>query len=238
MRDPEAFDFDGDYGEGYSFIAETVIPGYDQVFEAVHALLHTHLDSAGHVLVVGCGTGKELEHLTPPRPGWRFTAVDPSIRMIEVTRSVVARLSVEERVRIHHGYVHDLSPSAEFDAATVINVMHFLPDDGAKQELLTSVAERVRPEGPVVLFDLHGDPASAAFTTLWSGWLEFMEQRGLVGRAKRRFLERLEQGIAFVPEARILELCRNAGLGLEARFFGAFLYGGWLLKREITEEVR
>ena len=235
MRDPEAFDFDGDYGEGYRFIAETVIPGYDQVFEAVHALLHTHLDSEGHVLVVGCGTGKEIEHLSPPRPGWRFTAVDPSTKMIEATGSVVALLGVEEHVRLHHGHVRDLPMRPEFDAATVMNVMHFLPDDGAKQELLTSVAERVRPEGPVVLFDLHGDPASAAFATLWSAWLEFMEHRGLVGQAKRRFVERLEQGIAFVPEARILELCRSAGLGLEARFFSGFLYGGWLLKREITE---
>ncbi len=66
VRDPEAFDLDGDYGEGYTFIAETVIPGYDQVFEAVLALLHTHLGSEGHFLLVGCGTGKEIEHLTPP----------------------------------------------------------------------------------------------------------------------------------------------------------------------------
>ena len=235
MRDPEAFDFDGDYGESYRFIAETVIPGYDQVFEAVLALLHTHLGSEGHVLLVGCGTGKEIEHLTPPWPGWRFTAVDPSTKMIEATRSVVALLGVEERVRIHHGHVLDLPMRPECDAATVINVMHFLSDDGAKQELLTSVAERVRPKGPVVLFDLHGDPDSAAFATLWSAWLEFMEQRGLMGYAKKHFVERLEQGIAFVPEARILELCRNAGLGPVARFFGGFLYGGWLLKREITE---
>ena len=235
MRDPGAFNFEGDYGESYSFIAQTVIPGYDQVFESARALFHTHVDSEGHILVVGCGTGKEIEHLAPPWPTRRFTAVDPSTKMIEATRSVAARLGVEERVRLHHGHVHDLPMRPEFDAATVINVMHFLPDDGAKQELLTSVAERVRPEGPVVLFDLHGDPGSVAFATLWSAWLEFMEHRGLVGRAKRRFVERLERGIAFVPEARILELCRNAGLALVARFFGGFLYGGWFLKREITE---
>ena len=234
MRDSEAFDFDGDYGEGYGLIAETVIPGYDQIFEAAHALLHTLVEPQARILVVGCGTGKEIEHLAPLRPGWRFTAVDPSVKMIDTTRGVVTRLGVEERVELHHGYVDDLTRSPEFEAATVINVMHFLADDGAKQDLLTSVAERVLPGGPVVLFDLHGDPSSAAFATLWSGWLAFMEQRGLVGQAKSRFVERLERGVAFVPEVRVLELCRNAGLSVAARFFGGFLYGGWLLKRGST----
>jgi len=181
---------------------------------------------------VGCGTGKEIEHLAPARPRWRFSAVDPSLRMVEATARVVERLGAGHRVELSHGYVSDLPAGPSFDAATVINVLHFLPDGGPKQELLSDVAERLVPGGTLGLFDLHGDPSSESFTTLWSGWLAFMEHRGLRGADRDRFVERLEQGIEFVPEARILEMSSAVGLGLEARFFGGFLYGGWLLRRE------
>jgi tRNA (cmo5U34)-methyltransferase len=228
VKDPSAFDFDGDYGQAYDDLARRVIPGYEHLFEATLALFCTRLDRQAHVLIVGCGTGKEIATFAPAEPQWRFTGVDPSRAMLETAAGVVAQLGAEARVDLHHGYVDDLDEHPRFEAATVINVLHFLADDGAKEHLLRSVAQRVRPGGLVAVFDLHGTPSSPVFRQLMEGWSAFMELRGLTGEAKARFLRRLDAGIDYVPEARLVALCRGAGLSLLSRYFGGFLYGGWL----------
>ncbi len=230
MRSRDAFDFDGDYGRIYDHIARTVIPGYEQLFPATLAVLRQRVGERARVLVVGCGTGQEVAAFAPREPGWTVTAVDPSPVMIEATRQVARDLSVLDRVTLVQGLVSDLDDTG-FDAATVINVMHFLADDGAKAGLMRDVAMRVRPGGSVVLFDLHGDPASESFRLLDGAWARYMELRGLVGEDKARFRKRLQDGIVYVPESRVLEICREAGLELTARYFGGLLYGGWLLTR-------
>ena len=232
MKDPSAFDFDGDYGAAYDDLVQRVIPGYHDLFEATLALFRTRLERQAHVLIVGCGTGKEIATFAPAEPEWRFTGVDPSRQMLETAAGVVARLGVEARVVLHHGYVDELPAPVRFEAATVINVLHFLADDGAKEHLLRSVAERVRPGGLVAVFDLHGSPSSPGFRQLMAGWSAFMERRGLTGAAKAQFLQRLDAGIVYVPEGRLMELCQSAGLTLLSRYFGGFLYGGWLFLRE------
>lgn len=60
----------------------------------------------------------------------------------------------------------------------------------------------------------------------------FMELRGLTGEAKAQFLQRLDAGIVYVSETRLMALCRAAGLSLLCRYFGGFLYSGWLFIRE------
>ena len=232
MKDPIAFDFDGDYGEDYNDLVQRVIPGYDQLFQATLALFRTQLDEEAHVLIVGCGTGREIATFAPAQPRWRFTAVDPSRQMIDVTAEVVRRLDLDARVSLHHGYVDELPPQPRFDAATVINVMHFLSDDGPKAGLIESVAGWMKPGGAVALFDLHGTPSSLSFKRLLDGWTAFMRLRGLTGEALAEFLKRLDDGIVYVPETRILEICKQAGLTLGCRYFGGYLYGGWFLLRD------
>ena len=232
MKDPTAFDFDGDYGRDYDDLVKIVIPGYDHLFQATLALFTTLLDREAHVLIVGCGTGREIATFAPAQPQWRFTAVDPSRQMVDTTARAVRRLGLNERVTLHHGYVDDLPSQPHFDAATVINVLHFLPDDGPKQRLVQSVARRVRAGGGVALFDLHGTPSSPSFKHLMEGWTTFMASRGLTGEALMQFLKRLDEGIVYVPEARILAMCKQAGLTFSSRYFGGFLYGGWFFLRE------
>lgn len=232
VKDPSAFDFDGDYGKAYDDLARRVIAGYNHLFEATLALFCTQLERQARDLIVGCGTGKEIATFAPAEPQWRFTGVDPSRAMLETAAVVVAQLGVDPHVVLWHGYVDDLPAHVGFEAATVINVLHFLPDDGAKERLLRSVAERVRPGGLVAVFDLHGSPSDPVFRQLMAGWSAFMELRGLTGEAKAQFLQRLDDGIVYVSEARIVALCRAAGLSLSSRYFGGFLYGGWLFRRE------
>lgn len=232
MIDREAFNFDGDYGQEYDAVT-MVIPGYEHLFLLTQAMFQAQLSGPAHILVVGCGTGREIATFAPARPEWRFTAVDPSEAMVNATQALAEQLGIQDRVTVVHGVAADLPHDLGADAATIINVMHFLADDGAKEALVRSVAERVKPNAPVALFDVHGDPDAPIFPMLMEAWQHFMEMQGMTGEWKRRMLDRLDRGIVYVSEERILDICASAGLVLQTRYTAGLLYGGWVFTRQV-----
>jgi len=232
VKDPKAFNFDGDYGEEYKELASRVIPGYDELFIATLSLLQERLDKRSKILIVGCGTGRELEVFASAEDQWTFDCVDPSKEMIECTRQVAHQRGISSRVQFHHYYTHDLDSNVQFDAATVINVMHFLLDDGSKDTLMQSVAQRVKPKGTVVLFDLHGDPSEPYFKLFYNAWIRYMDHRGYTGKKKERLLRRLDQGIAYASSERVLQICQNSGLHLIRSYWSGLLYNAWLFERK------
>ncbi|MDE2834883.1 MAG: class I SAM-dependent methyltransferase [Bacteroidota bacterium] len=232
MKDPAAFNFDGDYGREYEDLASTGNTGNNELLVATLAHLQQRQPEEARVLIVGCGTGREIKVFAPGAPRWHFDAVDPAIEMIRWTDQLARSIGVENRVTLHHAFTHELDLSYRFDGATIINVMHFMPDDGNKDRLIESVVERVRPGGSVMLFDLHGDQNQEYFQLFFDAWISYMDLRGYTGQKKERLLNRLAAGIAYVSEERVLEICARAGLKLIRRYWGGLLYTAWLFERQ------
>ena len=226
----EPFDFDGDYGGDYEYIARTVIPGYRSSFRQALALLGGRVGPSPRVLVVGAGTGIELVTFKTAQPGWRLTGVDPSRQMIEIARRRMREAGVGDGVRLVHGHVSDLDEDG-FAAATCFNVMHFLPDDGAKQSLLRDIARRLAPGAPFLLFELHGDRSGPRFDELFAAWSRYWKIHGMGEAERAAFRVRIDEGIHWASEARILELLAEAGFEDAWRYYRALLYGGWISRR-------
>jgi tRNA (cmo5U34)-methyltransferase len=228
--EPPRFDFEGEYGRMYDDLVRRVIPGYEDAFVAMLSLLEQHLPERASLLVVGAGTGMEIRTFAPKHPHWSFTAVDPIPEMIQATMTVAKAVRVDDRVTPFVGTADLLPETARFDAATVINVVHFLPDDGSKAALLRSVARRLAPGGAVLFFDLHGDPGSAEYSEMRAVWRRYQAHRGLDRAASADFEARLDDGMHFVGAERMAAIWEEAGLVLETMFWKALLYGGWLLR--------
>jgi len=224
------FDFDGAYGGDYEYIAGTVIPGYLSSFRQALALLGGRVGPGPRVLVVGAGTGIELVTFKAARPGWRLTGVDPSRQMIEIARHRTREAGVGDGVRLVHGHVSDLDEDG-FDAATCFNVMHFLPDDGAKQALLRDIARRLAPGAPFLLFELHGDRTGPRFDELFAAWSRYWEIQGMGVAERAAFRAKIDEGIHWASEVRILELLAGAGFEDAWRYYRALLYGAWISRR-------
>ena len=229
--DEEAFNFDGDYGEGYEALARQVIPGYVTLFPMVSALIDPELRRGARVLVVGCGTGIELVTFRKIRPDLRLHGVDPSSRMLELARRRVAETGDAAGISFQLGYASDVPPVPRFDASTLINVLHFVPDDGSKAALLADIATRLRPGGVFVLFDLHGDPGSEEHERYMPTWERYWRIRGMSADETAAFQERIRHGIHFAPPERVLDLAREAGFVESRRFYKSLLYGGWTFRR-------
>ena len=232
--DEGAFNFDGDYGESYEALARQVIPGYRTLFPMVAAVVDPELPPAGRVLVVGAGTGIEMVTLKRVRPDLRIHGVDPSEQMLELAKRRVAEAEVASGVTLQLGYAADVPTSPLFDAVTLINVLHFVPDDGGKAALLDDIARRLRPGGVFVLFDLHGDPGSEEHERYMPAWRRYWTIRGMTPEEERDFEGRIRDGIHFAPASRIIELARAAGFTEPRRFYKSMLYGGWTFQAELT----
>lgn len=136
---------------------------------------------------LGCGTGAVAAALAPFVR--RVVAVDGSREMLAAART---RLAGRDNVELRHGELESLPLGAgEVHAATLILVLHHLPDPG---RALSEVARIVRPGGKLLLLDMlphDRDEYREAMGHVWLGFSE-AEVRASFADAGLRFE-------AFVP---------------------------------------
>lgn len=165
----KAIDFNGDWSNEYDDTAHKIIPGYHIIYELTQHLLKVGLNKDASILVAGAGTGKEIIAYSEMNPRWHFTGFDPAESMLSIARKKVAAASLLNKISLVHGLIDDVTEE-NFDAATSILVMHFLPDDGTKLHFLRGIADKLKSGALFVLVDLEGEIGSDAYNTMNSAW--------------------------------------------------------------------
>lgn len=225
--------FDDQKAEAYDRVIRQVVPGYDVLHEMIKVVLNRYVTKTNpELLSVGCGTGVELLKLGEHFESWRFTGVEPASAMAKVAQANVEIQQMSDRAHVVEGYVDDLPGDQLFDAATLILVMHFVPDDGSKEALLRSIAQRLKPGAPLILADLHAEVQGDRFNRFLEIWRDWQLHQGMPEHIVDRGFEHVVRDIQFVSEERILELLHTAGFKTVEPFYGAFLFGGWIAWKE------
>ena len=223
----QTFNFNSDFSARYDNQVRKAMFGYEQMFQLILAMLAVELGEQASVLVVGCGTGAELAAFGRGKPGWTLTGVDPAERMIQMTQDNLERENLADRVVLHQGTLDTLPGSELYDAVTLVLVLHFLPDDGAKRDLLINIASRLKPGGRLILVDLGGDPQSSSFQSLVAVWKDFQVAMGLPLEQVEMSTRMAMENQHLIPAARVGELLAEAGFGQVERFFQALLNSGF-----------
>ncbi|MEL6442047.1 MAG: methyltransferase [Cyanobacteria bacterium J06621_8] len=224
-------EFDRERAEQYDLNIRKAIPGYESLHGMAHSLLKTSLGETANLLIVGSGTGRELIEYAQQNPHWNLTGVDPSGSMMAIAKTELESKGFAEKVKLYTGYLKTLPTTEPMDAATLILVMHFLPDDGAKLELLKSIAQRLQVGAKLILADLHGDRSAPYFNQFIAAWRSYyFSQLDEESKAKAavKFQASIDNSIHFVTEARIIQLLETAGFSNAHKFYNAFLFGGWI----------
>ena len=154
MTQDSAAKFDAARAGEYARQSRIALAGYDACHELSACMLSAALGEAkpARVLVAGAGgTAGEIIASATLEPTWTFVAVDPSQPMLELARANIIQADIAERVEIVSGAVSDLDVSPTFDAAIMIGVLHHLPGDEAKQDILAQIAMRLKPDAPIVI---------------------------------------------------------------------------------------
>lgn len=226
-------EFDRDRADQYDLDIRKAIPGYESLHGMAHSLLQTSLNKSARLLAVGSGTGMELISYSQLNPNWSLTGVEPSAEMMAIAKEQLLSMGLPEKVNLHTGYIDSLPETEVMDAATLILVMHFLPDDGAKLELLKNIAQRLKLGAKLILADLYGDKSAAYFNQFTKAWQSLYFSKlddETREKAAANFQTSISNSIYFVTEARIIQLLQTAGFSEVTKFYNAFLFGGWIAK--------
>ena len=218
----------------YDDMVSKFVPGYEAIFQLALAHLQVALASnPATLLIAGAGSGKELITFGQAVPDWMLTGVDPSAHMLALARQKIARYNLTERVTLHQGFIEELPATTQFDAATCILVMHFLPDDGAKLALLSNIAARLKVGAPFMLVDIFG--GRSFVKELEPIWIRHGEQMGLTLEAMQK-LGKAQDEFYPILEERTLELFKQVGFENPRRFYTALFYGGWIVTKARQEQ--
>ncbi|MGK7938470.1 MAG: class I SAM-dependent methyltransferase [Xenococcaceae cyanobacterium] len=227
----EPIKFDRERASKYDLDIRKAIPGYEALHEMAYTLLEKNSSQQSHVLVTGSGTGMEIINLCQRNPHWKFIGVEPSTDMMEIAKNRIEIQGFTQQVKWHPDYVDSLPETQVMDAATLLLIMHFIPDDGSKLSLLQNIAKRLKSGATLVLADLHGDRESNSFKQLLLVWKSFYFNRleNISIEDKNKF-DKAVNSIYLIPENRIASLLKEVGFIEITRFYNAFLFGGWSAK--------
>ncbi len=209
---------------GYTQFVETWIPNYHYFLDRLPNLLRETNQKS--LLVVGCGTGNEIERFTQASEHWEITGIDPSPEMI---KQALEKLQNYDNVTLIEGLLTDLDIGKKYGAATLLLVLHFLDDNGNKLNLLKDIAERLIPGATFLLLDITGDTNQIKQNLKV---LRLLLPNGLDEEQITNRLNRIENDLYPISEERLSELCTEAGFESPLRFFQSSIYMGWLTKKK------
>ncbi|EGY53581.1 class I SAM-dependent methyltransferase [Neisseria shayeganii] len=200
-----------------------LIPGYTELHRLNAAILHP-LPADARILLIGVGTGTELLSLADSRPQSAFTALDPSLAMLEQAKRKAACLP--NTVCWHHGLLEELPEAPQYDAALCLFVMHFLSDIREKGALLRQAACRLKPSAPLLLADL---------AVQCSGQTEYLVQyartQGLPDHQLDRLQQRLQQDFFPLTPGNLADLATTCGFETPEPYWQNLGFTAWRLRR-------
>ena len=216
--------FENERATGYNQFVDTWIPNYHYFLDCLPKLLSE--TNHRNLLVVGCGTGNEIERFVQAPEQWQITGIDPSPEMI---KQASEKLQTYHNVTLIKGVVSELDIEKKYSVATLLLVLHFLDDHGNKLNLLKDIAERLVPGAPFVLLDITGnkDQIKQNLKILRLLLPGSIDEKQVSNR-----LNRIENELFPVSEERLAQLCTEAGFEPPLRFFQSSIYMGWLTKKK------
>jgi len=232
MTQHSAAKFDAARAGEYAQQSRVALAGYDACHELSACMLSAALGEGmpARVLVVGAG-GTAGEIITSARlePLWSFVAVDPSQPMLDLAVINITQAGIADRVEAVTGAVSDLDPAPLFDAAIMIGVLHHLPGDKAKHDVLTEMAMRLKPDAPLVVAGNYR--AYASQPLLMAAWVNRWRMNGAEAEEIEAKMNKILQG-AEPPQSEeaVFALLTAAGFKQPMRFFASLFWGAWLTR--------
>lgn len=216
--------FENERATGYNEFVETWIPNYHYFLDRLPKLLSDTDEK--DLLVVGCGTGNEIERFVKAPEHWTITGIDPSPEMIKQAND---KLQIYDNVTLITGLVSDLDIEKKYGVVTLLLVLHFFDDNGNKLNLLKDIADRLVSSATFVMLDITGDKNQIQQNLKV---LRHLLPDGLDEEQINNRLNRIENELFAVSEYRLSELLQEAGFEKPLRFFQSSIYMGWLTKKK------
>ncbi len=200
-------DFNQQVAEGYDDDIRSKIVGYEALQELVASIAVQELPESARILVIGCGTGAEIQRLETAGSDFAVTGLDPSAEMLAIARSRV-------QSELHCASLADFQSDEPFDCAVCVLVTHFVSGAEAKRAFFERIAAHLKPGGLLIAADY-----------LDAGMDRFQSAA---------FQQKLGRAFFPVTEAELRQLMGAAGFEAPEFFFNSIGFMGYLSARGRT----
>ncbi len=223
--------FNSDKANAYDENIMKVIPGYQTSHELARCLLEDTLSGSSNILVAGCGTGKEILDYAINNLQWQFLGFDPSEKMLSTAKERVQANKCAERVHLVKGVIDDVHET-DFDAATSILVLPFLPSDDEIQGFFNKISTKLKPSAPLVLVYLEGDKKTDEYLVLNSAWkTQQLSTRNDDQSVIEEFKQR-DKDMRYISQEQIELFLNKAGFSKPLKFYQAYLLTGQIVYKK------
>ena len=226
----ESTGFDAERAKSYDDRVRQHIPGYEILHALAETIFAAELPADASLLIGGVGTGMEILEWAPKHPGWRFLGVDPSEAMVAQAAQKTAAASLASRAAFKVATLESLPEGAEYDAATLLLALHFVPDNGHKEAILAAIAHRLKPGAPFLIATMFGDPESTRHKRLIGLTKSWALARGMAPAKAEELYDPSRKDLHIVPEERLKNLLRYTGFIDVQRVYQALTIGLWLAR--------
>lgn len=203
-----------------------LIPGYELMHAQVRAVFRVHLAEDAHILIVGCGTGYEIQYLLQHFPKLHITAVDPSLTMLEHAKVQTEHLHASKRVNFIHGTVADLDTTIQFDAALSLLVAHFMSNEN-KAQFFREIYQHLTADAILMTYDLLLHAEDYELNILQC----ICQEQGLSSAQSQQMLTRLEDDFALITPQGYRAALQEAGFSYIKTYMQVINYFGFLAKK-------
>lgn len=212
--------------DGYDTHIQKLIPGYALVHQQIHAILDASMTKETHVLIVGCGTGYEISYLLKHYPNWQFTAIDPSLTMLEKAKTLLTQQQGFERIRFIHGDTSQLDQAEKFDVALAILVAHFIPE-AQKLQFFTEIQTSLKLGAMLLTYDLMQAKTGQDLNVMRC----FAVLNGLSESQSQKMIQRLNDDFALIEKEAYQTLLERAGFHKVMTYCQQLSYYGFLAQK-------
>jgi len=185
------------------------------------------LPANARILAVGVGTGTELAALAASHPGWSFTAVEPSLAMLEQCRARAEREGFADRCTFHLGTTDTLPEGEPHDAATCFLVSQFILDPAARSGFFADIAARLKPGGLLASSDLAADTTSPEYDTVLHTWATMMSSVPVTPEVIENMRRNYSKDVAVIAPCEIEAIIKAGGFTQPTLFYQAGLIHAW-----------
>lgn len=202
-----ASDYFGSMVEEYDSLIRRAVPAYDAMRDVTLEYMPV---APGRGLELGCGTGNYTLALAGRFPACRWTAVDASDEMVELTRTRLAAEAPHVAVDCVVGRFEELAlEPGGFDVVTSCISLHHVAD---KAELFVRLRAALRSGGSLCFSDQLWGAAPRVATRHWDRWLEHCRAPGQCTEEEiDHLVEHAESHDHYEPLAAYAEYLRDAG---------------------------
>ena len=222
-------------------IFDTTANTYDKTWEklspisnSLHLLMGailSELPEKAKILCVGAGTGAEIIYMANRFPTWNFIAVDPSSAMLDICRTRLYELGMEDRCEFYADYLENLSLPDTYDAATSILVSQFIDEKDSRIDFFRNIQRHLKSKGILINADLSNEIGSYEYEHILDVWSKMMSEGG-VPQNIEKIRQSHKDGVSLLAQEEVSKIIQSAGFDRPVQFYQmAFIHGWFCQKR-------